>query len=82
MAPHFCASESNASHMCRRGLIMLQSFASKKEQVLRRADKSKKGDVDPPIFALVGAINSSPSFVTTSSCSGRTVVFAAAHQRV
>ncbi|XP_051125292.1 tRNA wybutosine-synthesizing protein 2/3/4 isoform X2 [Andrographis paniculata] len=34
-------------------------------------DKSPKGTVDAPIIPLLAAINSHPSYFTTSSCSGR-----------
>ncbi|KAG8385740.1 hypothetical protein BUALT_Bualt03G0076600 [Buddleja alternifolia] len=34
-------------------------------------DKSPKGNVDVPIIPLLAAINSHPSYFTTSSCSGR-----------
>ncbi len=33
-----------------------------------------QGEVDPPIVPLLNMINSSPHFVTTSSCSGRIVL--------
>ncbi|KAL8461431.1 hypothetical protein ACS0TY_032776 [Phlomoides rotata] len=34
-------------------------------------DKSPKGNIDAPIVPLLAAINSHPSYFTTSSCSGR-----------
>ncbi|KAL8032845.1 hypothetical protein ABFX02_13G123600 [Erythranthe guttata] len=34
-------------------------------------DKSPKGNIDAPIIPLLTAINSHPSYFTTSSCSGR-----------
>ncbi|KAK4485080.1 hypothetical protein RD792_007688 [Penstemon davidsonii] len=34
-------------------------------------DKSPKGNIDAPIIPLLNAINSHPSYFTTSSCSGR-----------
>lgn len=39
-------------------------------------DKSPKGTVDAPIVPLLDAINSHPSFFTTSSCSGRISILA------
>ena len=48
---------------------------SQKKRVLGRADRSKKGGVDAPIAGLIDALNSSPAYFTTSSCSGRIVVF-------
>ena len=38
-------------------------------------DKSRKGSVDAPIVNLIETINKSTDFVTTSSCSGRIVLF-------
>ncbi|KZV20167.1 Met-10+ like family protein [Dorcoceras hygrometricum] len=38
-------------------------------------DNSPKGTLDLPIIPLLNAINSHPSFFTTSSCSGRISVF-------
>ncbi|XP_011096065.1 tRNA wybutosine-synthesizing protein 2/3/4 [Sesamum indicum] len=37
-------------------------------------DKSPKGTVDAPIIPLLTAINSHPSYFTTSSCSGRITI--------
>ena len=39
-------------------------------------DKSPKGGLDAPIVPLVYAINAHVDYVTTSSCSGRIVLFA------
>nr|GMC77290.1 tRNA wybutosine-synthesizing protein 2/3/4 [Ipomoea batatas] len=39
-------------------------------------DKSPKGNIDAPILPLLAAINSHPSYFTTSSCSGRISIFA------
>ena len=39
-------------------------------------DKSPKGFLDAPIVDLVNLINSHKDYVTTSSCSGRIVLFA------
>ncbi|XP_074307515.1 tRNA wybutosine-synthesizing protein 2/3/4-like [Silene latifolia] len=38
-------------------------------------DKSPKGNIDAPIIPLLSAINSHPSYFTTSSCSGRISIF-------
>lgn len=38
---------------------------------LSETDKSPKGSLDTPIIPLINAINSHPSYFTTSSCSGR-----------
>lgn len=39
-------------------------------------DKSPKGSIDTPILPLLAAVNSHPSYFTTSSCSGRISIFA------
>ncbi|GER44932.1 tRNA wybutosine-synthesizing protein 2/3/4 [Striga asiatica] len=39
-------------------------------------DKSPKGTIDAPIIPLLAAINSHPSYFTTSSCSGRISILA------
>uniref|UniRef100_A0A060TBG7 tRNA wybutosine-synthesizing protein 3 n=1 Tax=Blastobotrys adeninivorans TaxID=409370 RepID=A0A060TBG7_BLAAD len=46
-----------------------------KELALNQADLSPKGNVDEPIWPLIGLINSLDHYVTTSSCSGRVSVF-------
>ncbi|XP_013077723.2 tRNA wybutosine-synthesizing protein 3 homolog [Biomphalaria glabrata] len=51
------------------------AFANQKIQRLLRADLSKKGSVDEPIVDLVEFINSLPHYFTTSSCSGRILIF-------
>jgi len=52
-------------------------FDKEKERVLGKADLSRKGSVDAPIEALVEYINNSlTDYYTSSSCSGRAVVFA------
>lgn len=38
-------------------------------------DKSPKGNIDIPIIPLLNALNSHPSYFTTSSCSGRISIF-------
>ena len=59
---------------------VLPSFASIRAKNLltlygQGGDKSPKGSVDHPILELVNLINSHPSFVTLSSCSGRIALF-------
>ena len=54
----------------------MDRFATDKSRVLsERVDHSRKGSVDTPIVALVERINRYSQFYTTSSCSGRIVVF-------
>ena len=50
-------------------------FDREKVRVLEKADLSRKGSVDAPIRELVEHINTQDDYYTTSSCSGRTVVF-------
>jgi len=59
----------------------LPSFASIRQKTLdtlyegKGIDKSPKGSVDPPIQPLVDCLNQLPQYATTSSCSGRIVLF-------
>lgn len=50
-------------------------FNSRKQQVLQHADLSRKGSIDDYIQPLVEFINSSHDYVTTSSCSGRILIY-------
>lgn len=52
-------------------------FANEKRKRLDAADLSRKGAVDDRINAVVDTLNSLPNYYTTSSCSGRTIVFSA-----
>jgi len=52
-----------------------QRFGNDKARVLEKADLSRKGSVDANITCLVDFINSEEAYYTTSSCSGRIVVF-------
>ncbi len=51
------------------------TFPTAKALVLARLDKSPKGSLDTPILHLIHAINRADRYVTTSSCSGRIVLF-------
>lgn len=51
-------------------------FEKEKKDFLKKKDKSKKGDIDKEIAALVELINKKEYFYTTSSCSGRIVLLA------
>ena len=57
-------------HVCTTSL-----FERDKARVLDKADLSRKGSVDALIRSLVDCINACEDFYTTSSCSGRAVVF-------
>jgi len=50
-------------------------FQPRKDQILRHVDLSRKGSIDEYIVSLVECINSNPNYVTTSSCSGRAVIY-------
>ncbi|HLD88923.1 MAG TPA: tRNA wybutosine-synthesizing 3 family protein [Candidatus Nanoarchaeia archaeon] len=47
------------------------NFNKQKQDILKKQDKSKKGDVDEKIQKLTNLINNKKNFYTTSSCSGR-----------
>ena len=51
-------------------------FSRTKASMLSRADKSNKGSIDLPIRKLIECINKCQEYCTTSSCSGRSVIFA------
>ncbi len=57
---------------------MLNSFDKRKLDILKKQDKSKKGAIDERIRELVDVINSREDFYTTSSCSGRILLFQSA----
>ncbi|MBN3298624.1 tRNA wybutosine-synthesizing protein 3 homolog isoform X1 [Amia ocellicauda] len=50
------------------------TFRQWKKQCLSKMDFSKKGNVDEHILHIVGFINESKSYFTTSSCSGRIIL--------
>ena len=59
----------------------MELFHREKERVLRgKDDLSRKGSVDQPIIGLVDHINSLDQYYTTSSCSGRIIVFSEVRQ--
>ncbi|KAJ8038573.1 tRNA wybutosine-synthesizing protein 3-like [Holothuria leucospilota] len=53
-----------------------KQFSKWKNQKLGSEDLSRKGSVDKPVVKLVEFINSLDQYFTTSSCSGRIVLFA------
>ena len=52
-----------------------KDFLNNKQQTLKQIDRSKKGSIDAPIVALIERINESPLCYTTSSCSGRIILY-------
>lgn len=50
-------------------------FKNWKKNALEKMDKSRAGGIDRPIQELVSKINNSDNMFTTSSCSGRIIVF-------
>ena len=51
------------------------NFEKEKKEFLAKKDKSRKGVIDHKIKKLVDKINSLDGFFTTSSCSGRVLLF-------
>lgn len=54
--------------------LSVKEFANIKKQILESPDSSKKGNFDSAILDLINLLNSEKDYVTTSSCSGRTVI--------
>ncbi|CAG0893931.1 unnamed protein product [Cyprideis torosa] len=54
---------------------MSEAFSIRKKAVLERTDESKKGSVDADICELIELINCHENYCTTSSCSGRIVLY-------
>lgn len=50
-------------------------FKNAKKQILQANDLSKKGSIDEGVRELVNFINEQDDYVTTSSCSGRAILF-------
>ncbi|XP_022317062.2 tRNA wybutosine-synthesizing protein 3 homolog [Crassostrea virginica] len=53
----------------------MSSFDREKERALTGVDLSRKGSIDARIHLLVSLLNGSNDFFTTSSCSGRIIIF-------
>uniref|UniRef100_G3MRP7 tRNA wybutosine-synthesizing protein 3 homolog n=1 Tax=Amblyomma maculatum TaxID=34609 RepID=G3MRP7_AMBMU len=53
----------------------MDAFAKEKQERLEGADASRKGTIDSRIVDVANQLNSLPQYYTTSSCSGRTIVF-------
>lgn len=53
----------------------MDAFAKEKLQRLEGADVSRKGSIDARIVEVVDCLNAFPQYYTTSSCSGRIIVF-------
>lgn len=52
-----------------------EQFKKLKGEILGACDISKKGSIDSDILLLTQLINDNPNYVTTSSCSGRIILF-------
>lgn len=50
-------------------------FPTEKKNQLEKQDKSKKGEVDEKVKPLLNALNAHPDYYTTSSCSGRILLW-------
>jgi tRNA wybutosine-synthesizing protein 3 len=53
------------------------TFEVDKQNALTKIDKSKKGSIDKPIRKLLDIINAKTDYYTSSSCSGRIILFSA-----
>ena len=53
---------------------MTNRFDQRKMVVLKKLDKSSKGDWDKPILKLCEKLNKQKNYYTTSSCSGRVLL--------
>jgi len=53
---------------------MTDQFDQRKMEVLKKIDKSSKGDWDKPILKLCEKLNKQKNYYTTSSCSGRVLL--------
>lgn len=76
MSTAYVVKNSHMQHRPRKTSRQVPSFDIGKAGVLGKLDKSPKGSLDAPIAHLVHTINAHSQFVTTSSCSGRIVLFA------
>ncbi|XP_071450026.1 tRNA wybutosine-synthesizing protein 3 homolog [Hetaerina americana] len=56
-------------------MMSLEDFTSQKIKILSGLDNSRKGSYDARIEGLVQFINDIQEYVTTSSCSGRLIMF-------
>ena len=52
-----------------------RTFLTEKKNQLEKKDKSKKGSVDERIRSLLALLNAHPEHYTTSSCSGRIILW-------
>ena len=52
----------------------MDRFLQRKKAILKKLDKSSKGDWDEKIISLCDKINSNDNYYTTSSCSGRIII--------
>merc|ERR1712071_106114 len=66
---------SRVSSRTYRNFIMFQNWKKNTLSKMEQGDRSRAGGVDKPIQKMVSAINQHPLMFTTSSCSGRSIVF-------
>ncbi|XP_075548875.1 tRNA wybutosine-synthesizing protein 3 homolog isoform X2 [Dermacentor variabilis] len=57
---------------------LMDSFAKEKRERLESADASRKGAIDSKIVDVTDQLNSFAQYCTTSSCSGRIMIFSGA----
>ncbi len=53
----------------------LEKFKREKKEFLKKPDKSRKGEIDEKIKPLIDTINDIDYYYTTSSCSGRIMIY-------
>eukprot|EP00933_Yihiella_yeosuensis_P053026 TRINITY_DN5117_c0_g3_i1.p1 TRINITY_DN5117_c0_g3~~TRINITY_DN5117_c0_g3_i1.p1 ORF type:complete len:481 (-),score=56.48 TRINITY_DN5117_c0_g3_i1:487-1908(-) len=72
-----CAATAAAvTEVCRR---QREGFQRRKEQFLRKPDKSPKGSLDERVVDLCEEVNRHEEFFTTSSCSGRVLFWSGSY---
>ncbi|CAE7359762.1 TYW3 [Symbiodinium sp. CCMP2592] len=60
---------------------LAREFATRKDNFLRKPDKSPKGDWDPRVSEICEELNRRDDFFTTSSCSGRCFLWRGRHHQ-
>ncbi|XP_075548874.1 tRNA wybutosine-synthesizing protein 3 homolog isoform X1 [Dermacentor variabilis] len=61
---------------------LMDSFAKEKRERLESADASRKGAIDSKIVDVTDQLNSFAQYCTTSSCSGRIMIFSGAESDI
>eukprot|EP00588_Corethron_pennatum_P005946 CAMPEP_0194287718 /NCGR_PEP_ID=MMETSP0169-20130528/35332_1 /TAXON_ID=218684 /ORGANISM="Corethron pennatum, Strain L29A3" /LENGTH=117 /DNA_ID=CAMNT_0039034503 /DNA_START=107 /DNA_END=456 /DNA_ORIENTATION=- len=72
------AAEKRAARPDVGGAPANDAFAGRKAQILSKGDKSSAGGIDAHAASICATINARPGYYTTSSCSGRSFLYAGA----